>query len=184
MPRLAQYFPDKAGGSRVDRVWAELDARFERSRRRRPLRLGAAVLSLAAALALVLYVGVHPRRAPPTPQVLELADGSRVVYASEDRLEVAEVTAERVELRLLQGSAHFRVTPNRNRAFVTRAAGYTVRVVGTEYTVELGASGVRVAVARGEVEVRREDGGDVWRVRTGETWSSTVGPPPLPAGET
>jgi hypothetical protein len=172
MNRLAHHFQDKATDARVARMWGRVDEKLARAETRRPLRRGALALVFVAVAAAVLYFGIHARRALPPAQVVEFADGSRVEHTSADRVEVAEVTPERVELRMVRGHALFHVTPNQDRAFLTHALGYTIRVVGTEFTIDLGGGGVRVEVSRGEVEVRRDEGGNAWRVRAGETWSS------------
>jgi transmembrane sensor len=181
MNQPASYFQSKASEARVARVWSCVDARLERAGTRQRLRWMALGLSLAAALVLVAYAGARWHRPAATAQILELADGSRVEYGAADRLEVAAVTPERVELRMIQGRALFRVAPNPDRAFLTHIAGYTLRVIGTEYSVDLGGGGVRVEVTRGEVEVRRDDGADAWRVRAGEVWSSAAAADALPA---
>lgn len=195
MTRLAAHFREKAQEPRVTRVWSDVDARLSRVQvRRRWLQRGAFGLVLSGAVALVVLL-VLPARDPQrtaarSSQVLALADGSRVEHDPADRVEIEAVSAERVELRMTRGRALFRVTPNRARTFLTHAVGYTIRVVGTEYSVDLRA-GVEVSVMRGEVEVRRDGTSDVWRVRAGERWSSTrmaaaapapvTAPPPVAA---
>jgi TolA-binding protein len=174
MTRLASYFRGKADDARVARVWGTLDERFERAARRRPLRLWLLASITCAAAALLLSSPFEARHAQQgMSQVIELADGSRVAHAAQDRIEIAAVTPERVELRMTRGRAQFRVARNPKRAFLTRAGGHTIRVIGTEYAIDLDASSVRVEVSRGEVEVRRDGSADVWRVRAGEVWSSS-----------
>lgn len=193
MTRLASYFRAKADDARVARVWGALDERFERAARRRPLRRWLLASAACAAAALYLAWPFEARRAQHgMSQVIELADGSRVEHAAQDRIEIAAVTPERVELRMTRGRAQFRVAKNPKRAFLTRAGGHTIRVIGTEYAIDVDASSVRVEVSRGEVEVRRDASADVWRVRAGEVWSSSRSlptaknaapeePPPAPA---
>jgi transmembrane sensor len=176
-PRLARYFEAKATEARVARVWAGLDARFDRAERLRPLRRTVIVLALAAALAAALLVAWRrpPASAPvASVHVLDLADGSRVTHAADDRVEVVSVADDRVELRLVSGKAAFRVARNEARAFLTRAGGYTIRVVGTEYTVELTRDALKVAVQKGEVAVSRDEEDGVTRVRAGEAWSTSL----------
>jgi hypothetical protein len=174
MTRLSSFFRAKADDARVARVWSALDERFERSARRRPLRLWLLASAACAAAAALLWVPFEPRSAQQgMSQVIELADGSRVEHAAQDHVEIAAVTPERVELRMTRGRAQFRVARNPRRAFLTRAGGHTIRVIGTEYAIDLDSSSVRVEVSRGEVEVRRDGSADVWRVRAGEVWSSS-----------
>ncbi len=169
MTRLSSYFRPKADDARVARVWGALDGRFEHAARRRPLRLWLSAVAACAAAAVLLFSRLEPSHSRQrTSQVIELADGSRVGHAAQDPIEIAAVTPERVELRMTRGRAQFRVSRNPKRAFLTHAGGHTIRVVGTEYTIDLGSSSVRVEVARGEVEVRRDGSADVWRVRGGE----------------
>jgi hypothetical protein len=55
-----------------------------------------------------------------------------------------------------------------------RSPGAVTTVVGTLFAVEAGASGSRVAVARGRV--RTEDGaGHLWQVAAGDSWTSAEG---------
>jgi ferric-dicitrate binding protein FerR (iron transport regulator) len=90
-----------------------------------------------------------------------------------DRVEVAVVTPERVELHVQTGHATFRVAKNPGRSFVTRAAGHTITVFGTVYSVELTLDALEVRVDEGVVEIARDDGSGHWRVRAGERWSGT-----------
>ncbi|HKP62957.1 MAG TPA: FecR domain-containing protein [Polyangiales bacterium] len=190
MTRLASHFRHQADEPRVARVWSALDARLDRARRKqRALWGAAAAFAIGAAAGLALYLPDAVKRdrsvAAPTPQVLQLADGSRVEHAAGTHVAIESVSAQLVELHMTRGRAQFRVTPNRQRTFLTHAGGYTIRVVGTEFAVELESTAVRVAVTRGEVEVRRDGSADVWRVRAGESWDSGSAPaaavlPPAP----
>ncbi|HEX6239654.1 MAG TPA: FecR domain-containing protein [Polyangiales bacterium] len=177
MTRLASHFRNKADEARVARVWSRVDTRLSRQERHRPWRtltfgsIGCLALALAAYLAGGRGSSGRVTSAP-TAQVLHLVDGSRVEHAAQDPLEVVGVTPERIELRMQRGRALFRVAENKHRAFLTHAGAYTIRVVGTEYAVDLARDGVRVDVTKGEVEVRRDDSRAVWRVRAGQSWSS------------
>jgi hypothetical protein len=185
MTRLSSHFQSQADEARVARVWAAVDHRLQRARKTRPFtRAALFVAAGAVAAALVsLRADLVPvsRAVKRAPQLLELPDGSRVEHAPEARIAIEAVTPSRVELRMTRGHAQFRVAPNHERAFLTHAAGYTIRVVGTEFAVDLGARDLRVAVSRGVVEVRRDGAADVWRVRAGETWSSTLPVPTSPS---
>ncbi len=184
MNRLSSHFENKADEAQVARMWGALDQRLERSVRWRPFRRGVVAMATCVAIAAL---AVWARELSGTrrggAQVIELADGSRVEHEGGDQLQIATVTPERVEVHLRRGRAHFRVARNPKRAFVTRAGAYSVRVIGTEYSVDLGANLVRVEVSRGEVEVSRANSADLWRVRAGEIWSSArvVSAPVTPA---
>jgi hypothetical protein len=188
MKRLASYFRNNADDARIARMWSGVGARLDRGRPRAHLRWLALAFVATAAAASVWLAGFYPGRPAHRPgadvQLLELADGSSVEHAGDDRIEILTVTPERVELQMTQGRAVFRVTPNHDRAFLTHAAGYTIRVVGTEYTVDLGAGDVRVAVSRGRVEVRRDESGELWTVNAGEAWSSATARTAAPAAGT
>jgi len=171
MNRPASYFKNQADEPRVTRVWTALDARLERRRGRQRWSKPLALACGAVAVAVLAWSATHPRRAND-PAVLEIADGSRVEHPRDARVEVMAVTPDRVELRITRGRAQFSVRPNRQRSFLTHAGEYTVRVVGTVFSVELEPSGLQVGVTRGEVEVRRDGTNDVWRIRAGEHWTS------------
>lgn len=181
MTRLSTHFQSQADEARVARVWGAVDHRLQRARKTRPFRRAALFVAAGAVAAALASLRVDLRPVPHAvkraSQLLELPDGSRVEHAPEARIAIEAVTPSRVELRMTRGHAQFRVAPNHERAFLTHAAGYTIRVVGTEFAVDLGARDLRVAVSRGVVEVRRDGAADVWRVRAGETWSSTLPAP-------
>jgi hypothetical protein len=181
MTRLSTHFQSQADEARVARVWGAVDHRLQRARKTRPFRRAALFVAAGAVAAALVSLRADLRPVPHAvkraPQLLELPDGSRVEHAPEARIAIEAVTPSRVELRMTRGHAQFRVAPNHERAFLTHAAGYTIRVVGTEFAVDLGARDLRVAVSRGVVEVRRDGAADVWRVRAGETWSSTLPAP-------
>lgn len=87
-------------------------------------------------------------------RLIDLPDGSTVELGPTSRIEVAYSAAER-RVALRRGEAFFEVRSSDARAFVVATGDAEVRVVGTKFNVRQGPAGVTVAVAEGEVEVRR-----------------------------
>src|SRR5690606_31685202 len=78
-----------------------------------------------------------------------------------------------------RGQAMFSVARNTSRPFVVSTGTVLIRVLGTEFDVYESATGTRVAVLRGEVEVRPETerpGAPAWRERLGSGTGITVVP--------
>jgi transmembrane sensor len=98
---------------------------------------------------------------------MELADGSQAVLVREAGLQVEEQRPDRVRIVQRRGTVRYEVKPDRNREFSVRAAGNTVRVRGTVFTVDMSGANVEVAVQRGRVEV--DDGGRTRELSEGES---------------
>jgi transmembrane sensor len=100
-------------------------------------------------------VVIHPR-----PERMVLADGSLVELNAGAKIDV-NFSPERRNVRLVNGEAHFTVAKDACRPFVVTADKYTVRAIGTAFTVHLKPEAVSVLVTEGNVqldEVRpRED---------------------------
>ena len=93
-----------------------------------------------------------------TPRSLRLEDGSSIVLAtSENSIRIRNQRLPPVGIEVVKGAARFDVTHDPARVFRVLAAGVTVEVIGTSFTVELYSSGTRVAVDRGRVRVRWND---------------------------
>ena len=126
---------------------------------RRPWRVLAPVLALAAALVLGLFVwqSANPRTPAPQKTFLRvnerqaLADGSVVELKDGSRLDVRFTPGER-RVRLT-GEAHFTVAKNPARPFIVEAHGVEVRAVGTAFNVRVDAAAVEVLVTEGKVHV-------------------------------
>ncbi|HET9048123.1 MAG TPA: FecR domain-containing protein [Chiayiivirga sp.] len=82
-----------------------------------------------------------------------LADGSVVLLDTASEVRVDLTPSER-HITLVNGKAHFEVTPDPSRPFVVDAGEGTVRAVGTAFSVYRKGSVVDVAVTEGKVEVR------------------------------
>lgn len=126
---------------------------------RRPLRVLAPVLALAAALVLGFFIWSPESDAPTAPaktflRVNErqaLADGSVVELKDGSRLDVQFTPGER-RVRLI-GEAHFIVAKNPDRPFIVEAHGVEVRAVGTAFNIRVDAAAVEVLVTEGTVRV-------------------------------
>lgn len=202
---LARYVSTDVSSARVARIWDGVSHRLSTER---PRRTVWAVRAAAIAL-VVVCVGVGWRvidqrstgasawqnatlSTAGDALALDLDDGSHLSLAAHTRVEVAERSANAVELRLTQGRVTCDVVPNTARRFVVSAAGVEVRVTGTRFTVELSPDRDRVSVEvqRGTVEVRSPDAPSPRPLRAGEHWSVAIGAravkdePSAPAGET
>jgi transmembrane sensor len=138
----------------------ELRARARRRRRRRT------ALATVTTLAVAGFLWLRPAGAPAPqaqsrpavvrqPLQQNLPDGTVV-----DLRDAAELTVDfsgpqrRVILR--HGEAHFAVAKDPGRPFVVTAGGVEVRAVGTEFSVQIGASSVAVLVTEGRVALERD----------------------------
>ena len=90
-------------------------------------------------------------------RTLRLTDGSLVTLDAASRLRVAFIPAGR-QLWLEAGRARFAVAHDPKRPFMVNAGGAVVIARGTVFDVDLSASGARVILLRGSVEVRRTMG--------------------------
>jgi ferric-dicitrate binding protein FerR (iron transport regulator) len=99
----------------------------------------------------------------------------RVTLVGQGRLSVLPATrSDDVELALDSGRLLVDYDGHAGGTLRVRSPGAVTTVVGTLFAVEAGASGSRVAVARGRV--RTEDGaGHVWQVAAGDSWTSAEG---------
>lgn len=88
------------------------------------------------------------------PEQRRLDDGS-VVELSEHALLSVNYTAERREVRLISGTAHFTVAHNPDRPFLVQAGAVEVRAVGTAFAVERSEQAADVLVTEGRVGVAR-----------------------------
>lgn len=143
---------------------SELTAR-ERRRRWR-VQLGwAAGLAAAAAVAVLFFVQSTAQPAGPEqskssavafirPERRVLEDGSVVELAKGSEISVS-YSAERRDVRLVQGKALFIVAKNPARPFIVAGNGVVVRAVGTAFAVQLADDVVDVLVTEGRVAVDR-----------------------------
>lgn len=150
-----------AAGSVLDRLRQADVLRASLRPRRASARVWlapAAALAAAAAAALLFVFGPFaPPQASYATEIAEvetvtLADGSQVTLGPLSRIEVRfSRDVRRVEL--VSGEAFFDVTHDARRRFAVEAGDANVVVRGTQFDVRRGDGIVRVAVARGAVEV-------------------------------
>lgn len=118
---------------------------------------------LAAAAAMVLAAVVWwPRNAKPIPQRqaiihpgperMTLEDGSVVELNAGAKVEVDFTPNER-RVHLVRGEAHFTVAKNPARPFIVAADKFSVRAVGTAFSVQLNRAAVSVLVTEGKVRL-------------------------------
>jgi transmembrane sensor len=150
--------------------WSPARARRVLERTERALeRRRAAVRGsfvVAAAAALVLLASSQRERLWPsapaavaaasaTPRnLLTLQDGSAVELQGDDTVvETVETTPASTDMRVVRGSATFRVTHAPSRTFRVHAGSLVAEVIGTEFTVTREPSGASVTVVSGSVRV-------------------------------
>jgi tetratricopeptide (TPR) repeat protein len=153
-------------------------SRAARGRRRVIQRRAALISSLVAVAALMLVVlklKVYPAQVPLSQSGNESDAGSVLTLSDGTKLKVeprAEVVLEReapalVEVAQKAGEVAYDVTPNPARRFVVKAAGVTIRVLGTAFIVHIGEDrAVQVEVTRGRVSV--DDGAKLVEIGAGE----------------
>jgi len=137
------------------------------------LSLAAAVLALVGGGAFV-FRGAHSYATDVGQQrLVRLADGSTVRLDTNSKVEV-RFKAGRRDVRLVRGQAMFQVAHDAARPFVVQADGASVTALGTRFDVKHEASGVRVTLVQGSVEVRARDGAapHVWRLQPGQSVST------------
>jgi transmembrane sensor len=161
--------------TRLEKVWGVLDQLAEwrpkhspqpnpdllaPKRRGRIYWLSTAACAAAAAIALLLFVGLPRSSAPvhrqaiihPGPERLALEDGSVIELNAGAKVEV-NYTPEERRVQLVQGEAHFIVAKNHDRPFIVSADKVSVRAVGTAFNVALDRKEVSVLVTEGTVQV-------------------------------
>jgi transmembrane sensor len=218
---LGRHLPPALDDARLDRQVAAIAERADLGHRRvrgarRLLTLsvrttGVGVVALAAIVSvmalrsrLIARLAAEPTGgalagttldAPAGGETITLADGSRAVLDARSKLTLLTVRPELVRVALERGGVDLDVVHADGKQFVVDARGYEIRVLGTRFTVRLGATegaaAVEVRVARGRVRVTRQRPGgggagenqDVCVLDAGETWSSAPATEPAPAAE-
>ncbi|WP_260598921.1 FecR family protein [Sphingomonas endolithica] len=83
-------------------------------------------------------------------RAVNLADGSRVDLDGATSLDVRINDGARV-VDLRRGAAYFDVAHDRDRPFVVRAGASSTNVLGTAFSIDIGARAVKLSVYRGRV---------------------------------
>ncbi|WP_307941760.1 FecR family protein [Pseudomonas mosselii] len=122
-------------------------------------RFGGLATAAALLLAFTVFAFSPARWADYRTEVAQvrswtLDDGSIVQLAPHTALDVSFSADER-RLRLYQGEAWFKVTPNPARPFIVEAAGGDVRALGTAFDVQVLEDGANVTVTEHSVRVSR-----------------------------
>jgi len=196
--RLARYVQPNVHEARLAHQWARIT---NASRTRRTFVWPRFVPVLATSLVLfgTLLVGwrwslaVNPSRLngisfesnAKGSHCLTLPDGSRVELGAGSRLVVDSYDARRVQLTLHQGRADFEVARQTGRRFAVLVGTFEVSVIGTRFSVALGAKSqpeqVTVHVDRGKVSVRnRHSAPDERILGPGQTWFASEAAPVAP----
>ena len=130
----------------------------------------AAMLVLAAGLSALegwpLIDGGVYRTAKGERRTATLPDGTLVEINSDTVLAVRYGWFSR-SIELERGEALFSVAPGKLRPFEVRAAGGTIRDIGTRFDVDLRPASVRVAVVEGAVRIRPAGAGTERQVNEG-----------------
>ncbi|WP_036714759.1 FecR family protein [Paracoccus sp. J55] len=100
-------------------------------------------------------------------QTITLPDGSTVLMDADSALDADNSPTER-RVRLLRGAASFDVQPSQI-PFIVEAGGGEVRVLGTQFDVNLNDQGVLVTLSRGSVQVSLDDTGQQVVLTPGES---------------
>jgi len=139
------------------------------ARRRRAAGAGL-VTVLVAALGIGMWAGSSGSPAPAIVQHIETGRGEQRTIRLADNSTVELDGATSLDVRIdgrfravtmQRGEAYFDVAHEQDRPFVVRAGASSVRVLGTAFSVDIGARAVKLAVYRGKV--RFGDTGDADR---------------------
>jgi transmembrane sensor len=164
----------------VDEAWQARIVDGIHGRQRRRFLRPALALSLAG-LAFAVW-GLHPWHRPASPigtmstrapmETLQFdADATGTRMSPDAEAVVVEQNPARTRVDLRRGSVHFDIG-HTGRAFQVQAAGVTVTVLGTSFTVTRQRAEVTVAVKRGRVRV--QSGNDMFELSGGEQRSVNV----------
>lgn len=159
-----------SGIGRRPSPWRWLGRAWTWAVRRPALGLGLAVAAGAVAtFGLQATMGTRYETAVGEQRVLRLADGSRLHLDTNSEVRVRLSRATR-DIELVRGQAMFEVAHDVQRPFVVASDGTTVRALGTRFDVRRLASGAKVTLIEGRVEVRNgtADAPRVWALQPGE----------------
>lgn len=183
--RGLSYDPDiQAELSRIGQrpaAWSWLKRIWTAATRRPILELGLAVaIGAIATIGLQSITGPRYETTVGEQRVLRLADGSRLHLDTDSKVRVRMSRGAR-DIELLRGQAMFDVAHDAGRPFTVTADGASVRALGTRFDVRRLASGAKVTLIEGRVEVRDSAGGapQIWELHPGEqiTTGTRTAPP-------
>ncbi len=159
--------------ARIASTWKKIAARrWPAARPPRRWLIAGAVVAAAIAIAIVAWPGARPpgplTTGDPAASVapgaiwtgldhdVVLDDESTISLAAGGRLAILANEGTRFATQLQAGSAHFDVHPGGPRRWEIETALASVEVVGTAFTVDVGADQLVVGVERGVVLVHGE----------------------------
>lgn len=192
---LSKHVVVDVSPARVARVWAGVESRLDAAPRKGRRWVVRSLVAVGAAGVLALGVaGVQHYRGGGAETAsawqgaaletagdataVNLDDGSRLEVAAHTRVKVTENSPSAVALGLERGRVDCDITPRPRRQFTVVAAGVTVRVTGTRFSVELSSQRrVEVEVTRGSVEVSWPGATAPKRLAAGERWSVNLDQP-------
>ncbi|WP_262692905.1 FecR family protein [Kordiimonas aestuarii] len=158
---------DAAGKQALeDEMVRELEAAAAEKTRR---RFFAGVSSIAAAFIAAVMITITMWSPVPEAQLYQTAIGERSTVTLEDGSKVQLNTGTRISVVMQRderhitidgGEAFFDVTRDESRPFVVTAGKSEVRVLGTKFSVRLGASSNVISVLSGLVSVAQHQDGD------------------------
>lgn len=166
----------------IQRLWGGLDNLRQRSQRRRTTTaLAALVLTSLAALAgfnamLSCEETVETKVAEVRQQVLD--DGTLAELDAGSRL-LIDYSPWRRRVVVLQGQVQFKVAASL-RPFEVKAAGTTVRDIGTTFNLNIHRDSACVSVQEGIVELTLDAGGSSQRLNAGQQLEYLAGDSSLP----
>ncbi len=150
----------------AEAVLAALARRQARRRKRRRIAGAGALLGVLLLATVVIPVVQEERESSAgrggamlmmrSPERLVFEDGSVVQLRSDAAVE-ATFTSSLRKLRLLRGEIHVEVAKEQNRPFVVAAGMFSVRAVGTAFSVSQTSGGLDVLVTEGVVAVDHDE---------------------------
>ena len=155
---MAQAAQNRSQPDVVNRDVATRQIEHRVARRRAVRRM--AYGSAATIVVLIASVLIFDRDVSDAPGEVRFFDGSIATFdpnASPPNMEVTTSTASRIEIRLTDGDATFRVAKNRARTFVVDAHETRVTVTGTTFRVATNSKQTSVSVLEGSVRVEHGD---------------------------
>jgi len=193
--RLAQYVQPNLHEARLAHQWAKIANRSQPSIHHRHRLMPMVAFSLLAVGSFAIgwrwrgtglptaLNGTVIETGASGIQSLTLPDKSRVSLMAASQLAIDEYGGNHIQLSLKKGKASFEVTRKPQRRFTVLAAGYEISVIGTRFSVALGADTelqrVTVQVEQGKVNIRSRISTPSDRVlAAGQIWSAseTAGP--------
>lgn len=138
-------------------------------RRWRPALALAASLLLATAVSYPqwAYFLADYRTLAGNQQQVQLEDGSSVLLNSDSAFSL-QYAADRRQITLERGEAHFQVAADRERPFVVKTPAGEIRALGTAFDVRLAGDAARVTVFEHAVRITTRDGAVLVALAEGE----------------